>query len=65
MVEKEKIKVFGKSVLSISSSTFRADLCGLTAARNAIIDPYDTRKPYVKWTSLRTTLLHEIFAILK
>ena len=28
----------------------------LTAARNAIIDRYDTTKLYIKWTSLRTNL---------
>ena len=48
--------MFGKSVLEISSWILRADLCGLTAARNAIIDRYDTRKLYVKRTSLRTKL---------
>ena len=56
MVAKEKINVFSKSVLDISSLILRADLCGLTAARNAIIDRYDTRKLFVEWTSLRTNL---------
>ena len=56
LVAKEKINVFGKSVMDISSLVLRADLCGLTAARNAIIDRFDTRKLYVKRTSLRTKL---------
>ena len=53
MVAKEKINVFGKSVINISL-ILRANLCGLTAARNAIIDGYDTRKQNVKRMSLRT-----------
>ena len=60
MVAKEKINVFGKSVLDISALILRADLCGLTASQNDIIDRYDTRKPYVKWTSLRTKLIDSL-----
>ena len=58
--------MFGKSVLDISSISLilRADLCGLTATRNAIIDRYDTRKLYVKWTSLRTNLKESLTVIL-
>ena len=48
--------MFSKSVLVISSLILQADLCGLTAARNATIDRYDTRKLYIKWMSLRTNL---------
>ena len=55
MVAKEKINILGKSVLDISL-ILGADLYGLTATRNVIIDRYDTRKAYVKWTSLRTKL---------
>ena len=51
MVAKEKINVFSKSFLDISL-IIGADLCGLTA----IIDSYNTRKLFVKWTSLRTKL---------
>ena len=56
LVAKAKMNVFGKSVMDISSLILRADLCGLTAARNAFIDRFDTRKLYVKRTSLRTKL---------
>ena len=63
LVAKEKINVFSKSVLDISL-ILRADLCGLTAAWNAIIDSYDTRKLFVKWTSLRTNLKDSLMVTL-
>ena len=49
-------KCVWEECFDISSLILRADLCRLTAARNAIIDRYDTRKLYVKRTSLRTKL---------
>ena len=67
MVATGKINVVSKSVLDISSLILRADLCGLTASRNAIIDQYDARKPYVKWTtrSLRTKLKDRLTVTLR
>ena len=38
MVAKEKRNVFGKIVLEFSSLILRANLCGLSATLNAIID---------------------------
>ena len=55
--------MFGKSVLDISL-ILQANLCGLTAARNAVIDRYDTRKLYIKRTSLRTKLKDSLMVTL-